>query len=385
MSELLTPGQEKFAGTFARETGLDPRVVGAWVKAEQSGSAAQYYEGKGYNNWLNIANTDAGPVGGAHSSVWSNPESAAKASAEWMRGRGRIASEYGAPSPGIQGILHARGQGAEEQIKAIAGSGWASSGYNGGNTLRELYGELSGHQLALMSSVQRQANAHAGIAPVVPESSTAAPAPTESNPIDAIAAVKTGETTSGSTGAEVQKNWEGLKSLFDSTSPISQPPTGAAPQMRLPGENESDAERTLKWATAHLGKFAESSGPNLGPELNQLEKQFGMTGEPWCAIFATTAASQGGMSRAGRTASVAEINQWASEGTHGYSQGLKPSSQARPGDLLTFGNQHVALVKEVKGGAIVTLEGNADGSGGVVQLTHPIGEGQIARPIYGGH
>jgi hypothetical protein len=80
---------------------------------------------------------------------------------------------------------------------------------------------------------------------------------------------------------------------------------------------------------------------------------------------------------------VAEINQWAQEGTHGYQKGLKPSNQARPGDLLTFGDQHVALVKEVRGNQIITIEGNANGSGGVVQLSHPVGSGQIARPIYG--
>src|SRR5271166_6418528 len=199
MSEELTPNQEKFAGAFASETGLDPRVVGAWLKAEQSGSAAKYYEGKGYNNWLNIANTDSGPAGGAHSDVWANPESAAKASAEWMKGTGQLAREYGAPSSGIRGILHARGLSPEAQIKAISGSGWASSGYNGGNTLRQLYGELSGHQLALMSSVQRQAGAKAGIAPVVPEGATSA-AP--ENPFDAITAVKPpGESP------EVAKNW----------------------------------------------------------------------------------------------------------------------------------------------------------------------------------
>lgn len=398
-SELLTPGQERFAGTFARETGLDPHVVGAWLKAEQSGSAAHYYEGKSYNNWLNIAQTDSGPAGGAHSSVWSNPESAAKASAEWMKGTGQIAKEYGAPAQGIRSILGARGQSAEAQIKAIAGSGWASSGYNGGNTLRQLYGELSGHNLALMSSALSRVNdmsARLALGRSLPGGGgnvggTEQGAP---NPITAIRSIRTyeqpvkipGEPEQEKGGAEetIQKNWEGLEGLFDKNAPISQPSTGKAPVIRLPGENEPNGDRAMRWATQHLGKFAASAGHDLGPELNALEKQFGMTGEPWCAIFATTAASQGGMSRAGRTASVAEINQWATEGTHGYEKGLKPSSEARTGDLLTFGDAHVAMVKEVKGNTIVTVEGNADGSGGVVQLTHSVGEGQIARPIYRG-
>lgn len=397
MSEPLTQGQTKFAGVFARETGLNARVVGSWLKAEQSGSAAEYYEGKNYNNWLNIAQTDSGPAGGAHSSVWSNPETAAKASAEWIKGKGKIAQEYGAPAEGVRNILHSAGQGPEEQIKAISGSGWASSGYDGGNTLRELYKELSGHQLALVSAVQRTANNKAGIAPIVPEATNplTAPkeAPKESNPIDALTAINTGmaDPIGGTTADTIEKNWQALKALYEpaattsTTEPIHQPATGEAPAMRLPGEEETDAERTLKYATQHIGKFAESGGANLGPELNKLEQQFGMTGEPWCAIFATTAISQGGASTATRTASVAEINQWASEGTHGYQKGLKPSSSARAGDLLTFGNEHVALVKSVKDGVITTIEGNADGSGGVVQLTHKVGEGQIARPVYGGN
>ena len=143
----------------------------------------------------------------------------------------------------------------------------------------------------------------------------------------------------------------------------------------------SSGEAAVKFGVGSLGKYAESEGANLGPELNKLEQTFGMKGEPWCAIFATTAAANGNPN-IGKTASVATINQWASEGSHGYSRGLLPSSKAQPGDLLTFGNDHVALVKEVRGGRIVTIEGNADGSGGVVELSHRVGEGMIARPHY---
>lgn len=385
MSEPLTPGQEKFAGTVARETGLDPRVVGAWVKSEQSGSAAEYYDNKNYHNYLNIANTDSGQKGGSHSSVWSNPETAGKATAEWMRGRGKVAGEYGKPAAGIMEILRYAGKSPQEQIEAIGRSGWATAP-DYASKIGALYHELSGHQLALISATQRAAGAKAGIAPVIPEGSHATPAAPAENPIDAITAVHTGAVTPGTDSATINKNWEMLKSLFDTSTPIAQRPEGRAPEMQLPGEEPAaGSSRALAWATAHIGKFGESSGPNLGPELNKLEQQFGMTGEPWCAIFATTVASQGGMPREGRTASVAEINEWASQGTHGYQKGLKPSSQARAGDLLTFGSAHVAVVKEVKNGQIVTIEGNANGNGGVVQLSHRVGEGRIARPAYGGH
>ena len=209
MAEPLTPGQEKFAGVVARETGLDPRVVGAWVKSEQSGSAAEYYDNKNYHNYLNIANTDSGQKAGSHSSVWSNPETAGKATAEWMRGRGQIASEYGRPAPGVSKILGFAGKSPQEQIEAIGRSGWASAPDYGAK-IGALYHELSGHQLALLSGVQRAASARAGIAPVVPEASTAKPI---ENPIDALMAVHTGQVTPGTTGATIAKNWEMLKEI----------------------------------------------------------------------------------------------------------------------------------------------------------------------------
>src|SRR4051794_30600896 len=109
MSEGLTRGQRIFAEHFGGETGLDPHVVGAWLKAEQSGSAAHNYENEGYYNWLNIARTDGGDAGGAHSHVWSSPESAAKATAAWIKGEGPIAHEYGRPAPGVMGILRSAG------------------------------------------------------------------------------------------------------------------------------------------------------------------------------------------------------------------------------------------------------------------------------------
>lgn len=143
---LLAPGQERFAGALAHETGLDPRVAAAWTLAEESGGAARGYEGRGYNNWLNIAQTDSGPAGGANSAAWRNPLQAARATSEWLRGQGRIASEYGKPAPGIEAILRA-GHDPMAQINAIAKSGWASSGYEGGNALRSLYGELAGYNL----------------------------------------------------------------------------------------------------------------------------------------------------------------------------------------------------------------------------------------------
>lgn len=161
------------------------------------------------------------------------------------------------------------------------------------------------------------------------------------------------------------------------------PKTVAAPAgPASPTGGSGGGAGAVAFGTSHVGKDAESQGQNLGPELDKLESTFGMKGEPWCAMFATTAAAQGGAPTSVRTASVAEIRQWASSGTHGYMYGLLSPTKARPGDLLVFGDQHVALVKNVGPQGITTLEGNADGSGGVVELHHSFTEGQIARPNY---
>ena len=49
---------------------------------------------------------------------------------------------------------------------------------------------------------------------------------------------------------------------------------------------------------------------------------------------------------------------------------------------MTFGNAHVAFVKAVTAHSIITIEGNANGSGGVVQLEHPYGTAKVVRPKY---
>ena len=132
----FTAGQRRFIDSLARHTGLDRRVIGAWVLSEESGSAARSREAQRNNNWLNIGYFDSGPGGMTRDRVWRSPERAARATAQFLRGE-----RYNA-SPGIRKILHSRGSSAGDQIAAIASSGWASSGYNGGANLRSVYGNL---------------------------------------------------------------------------------------------------------------------------------------------------------------------------------------------------------------------------------------------------
>jgi TP901 family phage tail tape measure protein len=142
------------------------------------------------------------------------------------------------------------------------------------------------------------------------------------------------------------------------------------------------AAQVDKWAESSIGKFAESWGKNTGPELDKLQKEFHTHAAAWCAEFATTAAMMGGANKAVRTASVATIREWAEQGSHGYKKGV--SHDPTTGSLMMFGDSHVGFVQSVdkKAGTVQLIEGNANGSGGVVQRTRKITEGEYADPIY---
>ncbi|HXE45324.1 MAG TPA: hypothetical protein VN635_09000 [Conexibacter sp.] len=126
-AQLLTPGQQQFATELAAQTGLDPQVVASWMLAEESGGAAASREAQGNNDWLNIGWTDSGRYG-TTDGIWSNPVTAADATAGWLKGQDTIPG-YGRASAGVQSILSAAGQPPAQQIAALQGSGWASSGY----------------------------------------------------------------------------------------------------------------------------------------------------------------------------------------------------------------------------------------------------------------
>lgn len=139
---VLTPGQETFSSQLAKLTGLNPNVVRGWALAEESSGAAASRAAQGNNNWLNIGYFDSGPGALTKSQQFANPALAAQATAKFLKGE-----QWGA-SPGIRGILSTAGKSPAAQIAAIAGSGWASSGYGGGANLRKTYSLVSGQPVA---------------------------------------------------------------------------------------------------------------------------------------------------------------------------------------------------------------------------------------------
>ncbi|MGZ4183277.1 MAG: hypothetical protein ACXVUL_21665 [Solirubrobacteraceae bacterium] len=135
----MTTGQQQFASRLAADTGLDPGVIGAWLLAEENGSAAGSRQAANNNDWLNIGYTDGGTYGSGDS-IWSDPTTAADATAGWLKGQNTIPG-YGTASGGIQAILSTAGQSPQAQIAAIQNSGWASSGYP---SLPGLYASIAG-------------------------------------------------------------------------------------------------------------------------------------------------------------------------------------------------------------------------------------------------
>ena len=136
---MLTSDQQQFASRLAADTGLDPSVVSAWLLAEESGGAAQSRQSQNNNDWLNIGYTDSATYGSSDS-IWSDPTTAADATAGWLKGQNTIPG-YGTASSGIQAILSTAGQPAATQIAALQNSGWASSGYP---SLPSLYQQVAG-------------------------------------------------------------------------------------------------------------------------------------------------------------------------------------------------------------------------------------------------
>jgi hypothetical protein len=125
-ASLLTSGQQQFDAQLAADTGLDPNVIEAWLLNEQSGSAATYYQNKNFNDWLNIGITGSGNYG-ATDSIWSNPVTAANATAQWIEGNPNAVPGWKRTTP-LSGILNSAKQGAQAQVSAIQHSGWASGG-----------------------------------------------------------------------------------------------------------------------------------------------------------------------------------------------------------------------------------------------------------------
>ena len=132
-----------------------------------------------------------------------------------------------------------------------------------------------------------------------------------------------------------------------------------------------------------IGKLPESAGSNLGPQLDKFEADFGFHGAPWCGIFAGHVLEAAGLKPPHTVAAVASILDLARNGDPPFVKGILPVSEARPGDLVTFGGtEHVALVTKVDAAGVHTIAGNTSQSN-VSETTYSPGSVTgVVRPDY---
>jgi hypothetical protein len=73
-------------------------------------------------------------------------------------------------------------------------------------------------------------------------------------------------------------------------------------------------------------------GHQFGRLASYANQRFGMSNQPWCAMFTSLAVTKGGAPKTARTASVAEVRRQAEQGGGGYQHGFvsRPNTR-RPG------------------------------------------------------
>lgn len=143
-------------------------------------------------------------------------------------------------------------------------------------------------------------------------------------------------------------------------------------------QNDQLAAATIQIALSHLG-VREATGHNDGTFIDALEKTFGLRGQPWCAMYATTC-----MSEAAKKLGVKAVLHTSPSSTEIFSQakkqslllsapipyciGLLKGSGGTPGKT----HHHTFLVLSIdkNAGIVHSVDGNWHNS--VCKTTHPI-------------
>lgn len=140
----------------------------------------------------------------------------------------------------------------------------------------------------------------------------------------------------------------------------------------------------VKWARHYLGT-RERGTSNRGTLIDKWSKVYGLTAQPWCGIFVGNATSAGGANLCRSIVSVPDARDAVRAGSCGFEKGeFHKAKYARPGDVVFLhGYNHIGLVEGVRGGSIVSIEGNTSvgGGDGVGRKTHSSWDG-LGRPKY---
>jgi hypothetical protein len=125
---------------------------------------------------------------------------------------------------------------------------------------------------------------------------------------------------------------------------------------------DSPGARIVAIAESQIGQTEQPPGSNESPAIAQYRTATAgaAPGAPWCAYFASWAASQAGepIGAGGQGAgAVSDVWSWAQSTGRAIANG--PGVVPQPGDLIVFGDEHVGIVKDVlPNGDIQTIEGN---------------------------
>ncbi|HET6870436.1 MAG TPA: hypothetical protein VFH80_31270 [Solirubrobacteraceae bacterium] len=166
-------------------------------------------------------------------------------------------------------------------------------------------------------------------------------------------------------------------------TPAEVPLTSVAPAPMAAATPGSGVDAALAYAHAMIGKLPESAGSNLGPQLDRFEADFGYHGSPWCGIFAGHVLEAAGLKPPHSVAAVASILDLARNGDPPFLKGVLPVSEARPGDLVTFGGtEHVAVVTKVDAAGVHTIAGNTSQSNVSETTYSPSSVTGVVRPDY---
>jgi hypothetical protein len=136
----------------------------------------------------------------------------------------------------------------------------------------------------------------------------------------------------------------------------------SAPSSTAMPAQDSPGARIVAVAESQLGQTEQPPGSNESPAIAQYRTATAgaVPGAPWCAYFASWAASQAGepIGAQGQGAgAVADVWSWAQSSGRAIANG--PGVVPQPGDLIVFGDEHVGIVRDVlPNGQIQTIEGN---------------------------
>ena len=170
---------------------------------------------------------------------------------------------------------------------------------------------------------------------------------------------------------------------LDPTASPGTPLTSIVPAPVAAATPGSGVDAALAYARAMIGKLPESAGSNLGPQLDKFEADFGYHGSPWCGIFAGHVLEAAGLKPPHSVAAVASILDLARNGDPPFVKGILPVSEARPGDLVTFGGtEHVAVVIKVDAAGVHTIAGNTSQSNVSETTYSPSSVTGVVRPDY---